>query len=54
MLPDESRAIPTGTLKRAAEPVPLVLPGTRGWPAIVVTTPPGVTFRIVSLLASAT
>jgi len=41
-------------LNRAALPVPLALPEIRARPASVVTTPSGVSFRIVLLPASAT
>ncbi len=50
----ESTARPCGPLKSAAEPVPSVLPVVPAVPARVVTTPPGVIMRMVSLPVSAT
>ena len=43
-----------GVVNRAAEPVPSVVPIVPAMPAMVVTTPAGVTLRIVLPLASAT
>jgi hypothetical protein len=49
-----SAGSPSGRLKRAAGPVPSVLPVVPGEPASVVTTPVAMTsFRIVWLLLSA-
>ena len=50
-VPDDTPARP---LKLAAVPLPFTQPKFRGLPAKVVTTPVGVTFRIVELTASAT
>ncbi len=47
-------AIPRGAWNRAALPVPFALPGLPASPAIVVITPPVVTWRIVWLPVSAT
>ena len=47
-LPFASIVIPSGTLNRAAVPVPSVLPELPPLPAMVVTTPPGVIFRMMS------
>ena len=54
MLPDPSTVSPAGKLKRALLPVPSVLPLVPANPASVVTPPPAVILRIVSLLVSAT
>jgi hypothetical protein len=53
-LPAPSTAMPTGVLKDAPDPVPLTDPACPGVPAIVVTTPAGVTLRTEWLPASAT
>src|ERR1019366_3318022 len=53
-LPALSTATPQGYLNRAALPVPSALPEVPARPASVVTTPAGVTFRIVQLTSSAT
>ena len=53
-LPLESIAIPFGLLSRTIEPVPSTFPVKPANPAIVVTTPADVIFRIVELPLSAT
>src|SRR6266853_1865824 len=53
-LPAVSTATPRGLLNCATLPGPSLLPVVKGEPAIVVTTPAGVTFRMVLLAVSAT
>src|SRR6476660_3485289 len=53
-MPVASTATPVGRLKRAAAPVPSVLPVLPAVPARVVTTPAGVILRMVALVWSAT
>ena len=52
--PAPSQPSPAGKAKRAAEPVPSEVPFFPAEPAIVVTTPDGVIFRIVAFPESAT
>ena len=53
-LPDPSTATPDGPEKRELLPVPSAKPAYPLKPATVVTTPAGVTLRIVSVEVSAT
>src|SRR6266700_4639047 len=53
-LPAVSTATPRGLLNCATLPGPSLLPAYKGEPAMVVTTPAGVIFRMVWLKESAT